>query len=280
SSTPRSDFERITRERIWNLTLHTQGAAGPSGLDASGWKCLLSANLFGATAGGLQGASTGLARKMATENCQHLEAYTACRLIPLDKKPGCCPIGIGEVLRIIIGKAIMEVAKDEVRETAGNLQVCGGQQAGCEAAIHAMRRIFEEPDCDAVLLVDVSNAFNNINREATIHMVKTKCPVMAKYVENTCREPAKLFVTNRVEQKETKVEVIHLSVAMAIYALCLMHLQERVQHKATRVKQVAFADDLTEGGKLADVKKWWDLVRTLLYSKCKEVCPHSEARSL
>ncbi|XP_076047439.1 uncharacterized protein LOC143028975 [Oratosquilla oratoria] len=85
-------FDSITRERIWNLALHTQGAAGPSGLDASGWKCLLSTSLFGTAAVGLQEAIAGLAKKLASEDCQHLEAYTACRIIPLDKKPGCRPI--------------------------------------------------------------------------------------------------------------------------------------------------------------------------------------------
>ena len=34
-----------------------------------------------------------------------LTAFTACRLIALDKCPGVRPIGVGEVVRRIIGKA-------------------------------------------------------------------------------------------------------------------------------------------------------------------------------
>ena len=41
---------------------------------------------------------------------QLLEAYIACRLIPLDKDPGIRPIGIGQVLRRIIGKSIGRTA--------------------------------------------------------------------------------------------------------------------------------------------------------------------------
>ena len=43
------------------------------------------------------------------KSCYHpslLEGYTSCRLIPLEKKPGIRPIGVGEVLRRLIGKTI------------------------------------------------------------------------------------------------------------------------------------------------------------------------------
>jgi hypothetical protein len=52
----------------------------------------------------------------------NLEAYTAaCRLIPLDKNPGVRPIRVGEVLRRIVGKAILSVIKPEIVSSAGNL---------------------------------------------------------------------------------------------------------------------------------------------------------------
>ena len=40
-----------------------------------------------------------------------------------------------------------------------------GLQGGVEAAIHAMRQMYEDPDCDAVLLIDAEKyAFNSLNR--------------------------------------------------------------------------------------------------------------------
>lgn len=149
---------------------------------------------LGNAANDLCKAKADLARKLATEDCQHIEALTACRFIALNKRPGCRPIGIGEVLRRIISKAI--IVGEGIKTAVGNLQVCVGQQAGCEAAIHAMRKIYEEPDCEAVLMVDAANAFNNFNRQATIQNIRVKCPSFAQYIINTYSKPAKLYISN------------------------------------------------------------------------------------
>ena len=66
-----------------------------------------------------------------------LRAFVASRLIALDKCPGVRLIGIGEVVRRIVGKGILATIADEVQEAACLQQVCVGQQAGCEAAVHA-----------------------------------------------------------------------------------------------------------------------------------------------
>ena len=51
-------------------------------------------------------------------------------------------------------------------EAAGTLQLCVGQEAESEAAIHAMCHIFEDAESEAVLLVNASNAFNSLNHRA------------------------------------------------------------------------------------------------------------------
>ena len=97
------------------------------------------------------------------------KAFLACRLISLDKNPGLRPIGVGEVLRRIAGKVVMKVMKKDINKVAGCLQLCEGQEAGWEASIHAMHKIFESNEIEAILIVDAENAFNSINCKALLH---------------------------------------------------------------------------------------------------------------
>ena len=82
----------------------------------------------------------------------------------MNKNPGGRPIGICETARRIIAKAVLSIVGDDIIETAGCLQLCAGQTSGTEAAVHAVRRCFENDDAEAVFLIDASNAFNFLNR--------------------------------------------------------------------------------------------------------------------
>ena len=63
------------------------------------------------------------------------------------------------------------IVRNEVVESAGSLQLCAGQPGGCEAAVHAANEIFQE-DTDCILLVDATNAFNSLNRDAMLHNIR------------------------------------------------------------------------------------------------------------
>ena len=179
-------------------------------------------------------------------NPDHIRAYTTGRLILLDKNPGVRPIGVGEVLRRIVGKSVTKILKPELVRSTAPIQVCAGLQSGVKAAIHAMRKIFQDPECMAVLLVvDANNAFNSLNRNVALHKLKYTCPEFYKYVANTYREPTNLYVSNSSEtiisqecttQSDTS--------AMGIYAesLIIPLIEKLKKHVCELLKQIFYAD--------------------------------------
>ena len=99
-----------------------------------------------------------------------------------------------EVVRRIIGKALMKVIGKKVLQAAGPLQLCAGQNAGSEAAIHALRELFERPETEVIIIVDARNAFNNLNRQVALRNIQYQCPAIATMLTNCYRSHASLFV--------------------------------------------------------------------------------------
>ena len=86
----------------------------------------------------------GVAKHLCTQfvDPANLAPLLASCLVALDKKPGVRPIGVGDTARQIIAKAIMMTLRFDILDVTGTLQLCAGQTAGCEAAIHAVRHFF------------------------------------------------------------------------------------------------------------------------------------------
>ena len=178
-------YQCLTGDVIKRAAIHTHGAAGPSGVDACAWRRICTS--FGDASASLCDALASAARCLSTTlvDSAVLMPFVACRLIPLDKRPGVRSIGIGDVPRRIIAKAILVSVGDDVVSAAGPLQTCAGHAAGSEAAVHAMWDMFQTADCEAALLVDASNAFNSINRKAALHNISILCPALSTLLCNT-----------------------------------------------------------------------------------------------
>ena len=123
-----------------------------------------------------------------------IKAGTCSRLIAPDKKPGVRPVGIGKVSRRIIGKAVLSVIKEDILRVAGVKQLCVGQQAGCKAAIHALRCIFDHSSTEAILLVDATNAFNNLSRTTALINIQHSCLSLATILINTYRQDHEFYI--------------------------------------------------------------------------------------
>ena len=238
-------FHQITAESIRAAALRVEGAAGPSGIDACGWRRMCTS--FGSASDDLCRSLADFARRICSETVldHYLSTYVACRLVPLDKSPGVRPIGICEVVRRIVGKAALQVVGACVQRAAGTTQLCAGQPMGIEAGIHAMQRIYDEDDCEAILMVDAANAFNRINRKAALHNSATLCPAIATLLNNTYNSSADLFVGGEVLNSEEGVTQGD-PLAMAMYALGTVPLINELA-KHVRTKQVWYADDASDG---------------------------------
>ena len=248
-------FERLTGASVRTAALRSQGAAGPSGIDAVGWRRMCTA--FHRDSADLCEAVAAIGRRLCSDlvDPTPLQPLLACRLIALDKKPGVRPIGICEVLRRILGKAIMTVIKEDVLRATGTSQLCGGHEAGCEAAIHAMRTVFDNPDTDGIIFVDASNAFNNLNRKVALYNIQFLCPAASKILINCYRSSTALFVggTSLLSQEGTTQGD---PLAMTMFALATVPLIQAV--KTSETIQSWFADDAASGGRLRRLRAWWD----------------------
>ncbi len=246
-------FDSLDATLIRSVALHTSGAAGPSYLDAFAWRRLCTS--FQRASVNLCKAIAGCARRIACEfiDPKCISPLLACRLVALDKCPGVRPIGIGEIPRRIMGKAILLIVRDDVRQAAGSMQLCAGQVSGVEAAVHAIKDIFQKEETEAVLLVDADNAFNSLNRRVALHNVRFTCPPLATTLINTYRCPSELFIENEVIMSQEGVTQGD-PLAMPFYALSTLPLIE----KLPPILQVWYADDASASGNVSDLKTWWD----------------------
>ena len=141
----------------------------------------------------------------------------------------------------------------DVQDAAGSVQLCAGQIAGVEAAVHAVQKSFRQDETEAALLVDASNAFNFLNRDAALHNIRFLCPSISTILINTYRVPTELFMDGEVMfSREGTTQGDPL--AMPMYAVATIPLIKRLPNS---VSQVWYADDAAALGSITELRKWW-----------------------
>ena len=201
-------FDAFNASVVCAAALRTVGAAGPSGIDAHGWRRLCTS--FHAASDELCGAIALFARQLCTTfvSPDILSPFLGCWVNALDKSPEVQPIGVCEVVRRIMAKAALYVIQNDIQAAAGLHQLCAAQIAGTEAAVHAVSSVFNHNDSDAILLVDATNAFNSLNCAVALHNIQQLCPPLAHILINTYRSlPLCLFLVTPYFQRRVPHKV-------------------------------------------------------------------------
>ena len=72
------------------------------------------------------------------------------------------------------------------------MHLCLGQKCGKEPAIHSLRQSFDDPENEAILLIDAKNAFNVLKRRTALENVL--CPSLHIASQNSYCHPSHLYI--------------------------------------------------------------------------------------
>ena len=165
---------------------------------------------------------------------------------------------MSEVLRRILAKSILRVTSDDVMEACGFLIKCSGLPAEIEAAVHAMKRLYEDATTEGVILVDAKNAFNCLNRQAALHNVRHLCPSLATTLLNCYQDDARLFVSGGGELSSAEGTTQGDPLSMVFYARATLPFVRHLRTTHANIRQLWYADDSSGAGKLRALRRWWD----------------------
>ena len=190
---PSSPPLRFSQERVLKgiKTFKAGSAPGPDGLRAEHLKVAVKLSPPNRTDKALE-AITRLVNVLAAGGLPEAAAPYFCgaRLYAGNKKSGGIrPIAVGYILRRLTSKCFSYVLADKAARLLAPLQVGVGVPGGCDAVVHTVRAIVEDPnipaDTRSVLQVDLINAFHSVDRATAYKEIRELFPEVAKWLKST-----------------------------------------------------------------------------------------------
>jgi hypothetical protein len=157
------------------------------------------------------------------------------------------PVGIGESLRRLLGKAVMSATRGDVERVCGAVQLCSGLSGGCEAGAGALQKMWEDPNVQMVLLVDATNAFNVLARTKALMTTWERCPALAQTLQNLYGHDSDLALGDGTTIPSREGTTQGCPLGMAMFAVASLPLIEVTATDGTR--QIWYADDSGGGAR-------------------------------
>ena len=107
---------------------------------------------------------------------------------------GLRPIAVGSVFRRLATKVALKSHTAELGQQLRPVQLGYGTAGGCEAAVHASRRFMESMSGEEALVkIDMKNAFNTVRRDSFLRVVRERAPGLYRLLWQAYSEPTPLY---------------------------------------------------------------------------------------
>ena len=185
-------FESINQSAISHSTMQTRWSGGPSRLDAANFWRMACSTKFKQVSGSFcrtlfEIVRKTVCKKVSWSDCTWNIHGMQNHRIRQRRPRRCQTIGVGEILRRVIGKTVSKLLKTDVCEANGVRQTCTWQEGGIESTILAATKVYGLASTDCKLQKDASNTFNTMIRELSLHNAQFVCPKINRYLVNTHR---------------------------------------------------------------------------------------------
>ena len=120
--------------------------------------------------------------------------FCAARLVPFAKKTGGLrTLAVGEVLRRLIAKILLGVHSTILVSALSPPQMGVGVKGASEAIARRLQRMLQAKSKLCVLQIDVSSAFNTVDRNAVLQRVQALIPALSSWAGFCYSQPSHLF---------------------------------------------------------------------------------------
>jgi hypothetical protein len=257
SPLPPGTVDGIDGDLIHSLAAALSGSQGPSGLTSVLLRQMCRTDSSSASA--LREAIAAVARRVATSplepDCIPNLISSRLSAFAKDDEGGIRPLGIGEVLRRLICKAILAVTKGDLQDACSPRQLACGLPGGCEAAAHTLQTLWEGDSTQVVILGDAGNAFNRLNRKAAILAARRRCPTMAVAFYNFYGSKGRLLLSNGDCLWSEEGSTQGCPLGGAKFGVGSMPLIEDVDQEDCH--QSWYADDSSAAGTVSSTHRWF-----------------------
>ena len=153
-------------------------------------------------------------------------------------------------MRCIIGMTIVKFIKNELKFLGGNLQNCFGQRCGSVQAFHSLSEDFEQPETQAIRLIDAKNALK-LEQRLSLKNTEVLCPFLHLALPYSQKTPSNLYVSHKVLQSQNGTTQGN-PLAMARYGLSIC--PPPLENVSNNLIQKWYTDDENTTGSVEALK--------------------------